>query len=106
MIKPTHKIAYDYCMSMICQRAHEHRLDTAMRCINPDNQVFGLADAVEGPYTSLVHELIGDELMDWLMWWMYECDMGTKPMHFNINGVDYDPTEMTLLKFLETVDAS
>ena len=105
-IKPTHQIAYDYCMAMILQQANDQRLDQALRCINPDNQVFGLADAVEGPYTKLVAELVGPELMDWLMWWMYECDYGKVNMEFVIDSISYDPTQMTLLKFLETVDAS
>lgn len=105
-IKPTHQIAYDYCQALLCQRAHETRVNTALGCINPDNQVFGLADAVEGPYTKLVEQLLGPELFEWLMWWMYECDHGTQSMKFTINNISYDPTQMTLYKFLETVDAS
>lgn len=105
-MKTTHQIAYDYAMAMISQRANDQRLDQALRCINPDNQVFGLADAVEGPYTNLVAELLGPELMDWLMWWMYECDNGKRSMGFMVAGKEYDPTQMTLYKFLETVDVS
>lgn len=105
-IKTTHQIAYDYCQAMITQRAHDDRLNTALSCINPDNQIFGLADAIEGPYTKLVQQLLGTELFDWLMWWMYECDHGTKPMEFSINNTPYNPTTMTLYKFLEIVDAS
>ena len=105
-IKPTHQIAYNYCQAMITQRAREEMVGKALACINPDNQIFGLADAVEGPYTELVAELLGPELFDWLMWWMYECDHGTQNMGFSINGTEYDPTTMTLYKFLETVDAS
>ena len=104
-MKTTHKIAYDYCTAMQTQRANDDRLDQALRIINPDNQVFGLADAVEGPYTALVQELLGPKLFDWLMWWMYETDCGSKAMEFTIDNVPYNPTEMTLYKFLETVDA-
>lgn len=91
---------------MQTQRANDDRLDTALRCINPDNQIFGLADAIEGPYTALVQTLLTSELFDWLMWWMYETDCGTKNMEFTIGNTSYDPTQMTLYKFLETVDAS
>lgn len=98
-------MAYDYCMAMILQRANNERLDMALQLINPDNQVFGLADAVEGPYTKLVEQLLGPELFEWLMWWMYECDHGTKPMHFYIGEQEHDPTTMTLYRFLEIVDA-
>jgi hypothetical protein len=104
-MKQTHKIAYDYCMALQTQRARDQAVDLALRCINPDNQIFGLADAVEGPYTELVAQLLGPELFDWLMWWMYETDCGKHPMLFEIDGVSYDPTEMTLYRFLEIVDA-
>lgn len=103
-IKHTHQIAYNYVQALKTQRIREEQLDKVMRLLNPDNQVFGLADAVEGPYTNLVSDLIGPELFDWLMWWMYECDHGTKPMEFKIHGTSYDPTQMKLYRFLEIVD--
>ena len=93
-------------MGMIKQRASEHQINAGLQAINPDNQIFGLADAVEGRYTELVHQLLGETLFDWLMWWMYETDHGTQPMEFTIDGTSYDPTTMTLYKFLELVDAS
>jgi hypothetical protein len=105
-IKPTHQIAYNYAQALKTQHAWDANLDVALRLINPDNQVFGLADAVEGPYTNLVHQLLGDTLFEWLMWWMYETEHGTQNMEFIVDGTSYDPTTMTLYKFLETVDAS
>ena len=104
-MKQTHRIAHSYCMAMITQQAYEAELNKVLRCINPDNQLFGLADPIEGPYTKLVQELLGPELFDWLVWWMYETDHGQVNMLFEIDGVSYDPTTMTLYKFLETVDA-
>lgn len=91
---------------MITQQAYEAELNKVFRCINPDNQLFGLADPIEGPYTKLVQELLGPELFDWLQWWMYETDHGTQNMGFIIDGKEYDPTQITLYKFLELVDAS
>ena len=81
-------------------------LNTALAALGSDNQVFGLAEPIEGAYTELVQEIIGPELFDWLMWWMYETDMGKINMLFTVNGTSYDPTTMTLYKFLETVDAN
>lgn len=91
---------------MIEQQSYEHQLNTALQLINPDNSIFGLADAVEGPYTQLVSELLGPELFEWLMWWMYETEMGKVNMEFIVGGTSYDPTTMTLYRFLEIVDAS
>lgn len=105
-MKPTHKIAHSYCAAMITQQVYEAELNKVLGCINPDNQIFGLADPVEGPYTKLVQELLGPELFDWLMWWMYETDHGQVNMEFTIDNTTYDPTQMTLYRFLELVDAS
>lgn len=105
-VKPTHQIAYNYAQAMIEQQSYEHQLNTALQLINPDNSIFGLADAVEGRYTELVAELLGPELFDWLMWWMYETDHGKSNMGFIVDGTEYNPQDMTLYRFLEIVDAS
>jgi hypothetical protein len=104
-MKPSHKIAYNYCMANITQRAGEEAVSQAFASLGSDNSIFGLAEPIEGAYTKLVEELLGPELFEWLMWWMYETDCGTKCMSFSINGTEYDPTQMTLYRFLELVDA-
>jgi hypothetical protein len=104
-MKSTHKIAYNYCMANIQQRAGEEAVSQAFAALGSDNSIFGLAEPIEGAYTELVEQLLGPELFEWLMWWMYETNCGTKAMGFEIDGVDYDPTQMTLFKFLEIVDA-
>ena len=80
-------------------------LDTALRTLGSDNQIIDLCEPILVPYRKLLTETIGLQLMDWLDWWMYETDYGTKTMEFSINNVGYDPTQMTLYRFLEIVDA-
>ena len=104
-MKTTHKIAYDYAMAHKVQSAHDHQLTSLLQAITPATQIFGLADPIEGPYTNLVQQLLTPELFDWLMWWMYETDYGTQDMGFSIDGVEYNPQNMTLYSFLEVVDA-
>ena len=104
-MKPTHQIAYNYCMANIQQRAGEEMLSNALQSLGSDNQVFGLAEPLEGAYTELVQQLLGPELFEWLMWWMYETDYGQSKMEFTVNGVEYNPQDMTLFRFLEIVDA-
>jgi len=104
-MKPTHQIAYDYAMANIQQSAAIDQVNTALRSLGSDNYMFSLCEPLEAAYTKLVEELLGPELWDWLMWWMYETNNGTQQMEFSINGVDYDPTTMTLFRFLEIVDA-
>jgi hypothetical protein len=105
-MKPTHQTAYNYCMAMITQRAAEDQLNTALRSLGSDNYIFSLCQPLENAYNTLVAELLGPQLFDWLMWWMYETDCGKRHMEFSIDGVEYDPTTMTLYRFLEIVDAN
>jgi hypothetical protein len=105
-MKPTHKIAYDYCMAHLQQSAAVDQFNQALDALGSDNCVFSLCEPLEAAYTQLVEELLGPQLWDWLMWWMYECDYGSRTLEFTINGVHYCPEDMTLYRFLEIVDAS
>lgn len=104
-MKPQHKIAYNYAQANLHQAQNTLMLDQALNTLGSDNQVFSLCEPLEAAYTTLVHELLGDTLFEWLMWWMYESEHGTQPQEFILDGVHYDPTTMTLYKFLELVDA-
>lgn len=104
-IKHTHQIAYNYAMANIQQSAAVDQVNTALRSLGSDNYMFSLCEPLERAYTDLVADLLGPELYDWLTWWMYETDNGARKMEFQIDGTDYDPTQMTLYKFLEIVDA-
>ena len=103
-MKQTHKIAYDYAQAHIKQSAGIDQLNAALGGLGSDNYLFSLCEPLEAAYSRLVEQLLGPELWDWLMWWIYETDNGTKQMHFSINSTKYDPTEMTLYKLLEVVD--
>ena len=104
-IKHTHQIAYDYCMANIQQSAAVDQVNTALRALGSDNYLFSICEPIESAYTKLVEELLGPELYDWLTWWMYETDNGARKMEFSIDGVEYNPQDMTLYRFLEIVDA-
>ena len=105
-IKPTHQAAYDYAMATITQRAGEDMLDKALCTLGSDNHIIDLCEPILVPYRKLLTTTIGPQLMDWLDWWMYETDYGKVNMEFTVNGTSYDPTTMTLYRFLEIVDAA
>lgn len=105
MINSKHQIAYNYAMAHIQQSAGIDQLNTALRSLGSDSYLFSLCEPIERAYAELVEELLGSELFQWLMWWMYETDHGTKPMEFFINQYAYNVQDMTLYKFLELVDA-
>jgi hypothetical protein len=93
-------------MANIKQSAAVDQVNAALRALGSDNYLFSVCEPLESAYTTLVADLLGPELWDWLTWWMYETDNGSRQMEFSIDGVEYDPTQMTLYKFLEIVDAS
>lgn len=103
-MKPTHQAAYDYAMATIKQSQGERLLGQALRTLGSDNQIIDLCEPILVAYRKLLTTYIGQPLMDWLDWWMYETDYGTKQMEFSIDNVEYDPTTMTLYRFLEIVD--
>ena len=104
-MKHTHQIAYNYAMANLQQSAAIDQLNTALRSLGSDNHMFSLCEPLESAYTKLVEELLGPQLWDWLMWWMYETNYGSSRMDFSIDGVEYNPQDMTLYRFLEIVDA-
>ena len=105
-INQTHKIAYDYAQAMRTQRVYEQQVEVALGSLCRDNTIFSLCEPVEGPYTELLQQTIGTYLFDWLLWWMYDSDYGTKPYTFSVDGgkTTHTATDLTLYKFLEIVD--
>lgn len=101
-----HKIAITYATALKKQSSAESAVNQVLHALGSDNQIYSLAEPIENAYTELVTELLGPELFEWLMWWMYETDYGTKSGYFNIDSKPYDVTTLTLEQFLETVDAS
>jgi hypothetical protein len=105
-IKPTHQIAYDYCMAQVTQAAAVDQLNSALRGLGSDNLLYSLCEPLEHAYTLLVEKLLGPELFEWVIWWIYEADHGNAPMLFVVDDIAYNPTEITMYRFLEIVDAS
>jgi hypothetical protein len=104
-MKTTHQIAYNYAMANLQQSAAIDQLNTALGSLGSDNHMFSLCEPLESAYSKLVEELLGPQLWDWLMWWMYETNYGSSRMEFSIDGVEYNPQDITLYRFLEIVDA-
>ena len=99
------KIAADYVNSLKSQSEAEDALNAALRNLGSDNMILSLAELPIRAYSTLVQELLGEELMDWLVWWMYETDYGTTNMGFSIDSVDYDPTTLSFDQFWNLINA-
>ena len=95
------KLAYDYVQACKLQSTFEDQANTALQMLNPDNQIFGLADPIRNAYDELIVLVLGEETMDWIHYWQYECDYGQASMDFSINDVEYNTQDITLYKYLE-----
>jgi hypothetical protein len=95
------KLAYEYITACQVQTCYENKLNQALQLINPDNQVFGLADHIHKPYEELMLEILGEEIMDWIYYWQYECGYGKESRDIVIDEVEYNTQDITLYKFLE-----
>ena len=94
------QIAYTWVQAQLLAIARQHQLNAALQAIHPDNTVLDL-DCTNSYYTDLVRELVGEEAWDWVTWWCWECDYGSKPHTFILDGDSYDPSTMTFLQFWE-----
>lgn len=97
------KIAYDYIQACKIQAVYEGALETALKRLHPDNQLMGTSVTLAEAYRQLVLEVLGEELMDWVEYWQYECDYGKESRTFIINNVTYDTEGMTFFSFMEAV---
>jgi hypothetical protein len=94
-------VAYKYVQACYLQSCYEDKINTALQLLSPDNQVFGLADHIRGPYEELVLEILGEPIMDWIYYWQYEADYGKNSLDFTIDNTEYNTQDMTLYKYLE-----
>lgn len=105
-MKIKHQLVKQYCEARLEETVLEDQLNKAFQRINCDNYIVGL----QTPKTSelleaLMEHVAGKQLMDWVYWWIYEADHGTKHFDFTVDGREYTASELTLEQFLEIVDA-
>lgn len=104
-LRIVHKqIASDYVKATLKQRDVDQKLTKAFADLNPSNHLFSFVnDEYAQSYVKVVQTVIGFYNWDWIDWWMWETDFGTKDMKFHIDGVDYDPRTMTFEQFFDMV---
>lgn len=95
------EIAYQYVQACKLQESQEYALHKAFSALNSDNMIMDLAEPIRRPYRNLIQHLVGVQMMDWIEWWQYETEYGSKSMEFIIDGQAYDSKDMTFYKFWE-----
>ena len=97
------KIVYDYINAVHTQVVYEEAFDIALTSLGSERGITQLGKVVQDAYTELVKSLITPEQWDWVEYWMWECNFGDSTHAFTIDGLVYNISEITLLKYLEII---
>jgi hypothetical protein len=97
------EIAVEYVASNKAQAVAEQGIADAFSLLNPENTILSLSDNITDAYSSLTEKVLGSELMEWIYWWIYECDYGRKSMVLSIDADDYDVVDLTFEKFFDLI---
>lgn len=89
---------------------YNEAVSSALKLLCQDNEFVSSGDYLLDSYNITIKKLIGNYLMDWVDWWMYECEFGTKSMTYTITPPDcslpsssYDVSEQTFYQFYKIV---
>ncbi len=85
------------------QDAAEDRLAEAFSALCSENMLMGVASPVSGALDSVLRKVIGEFDFDWVSWYIYEADFGTKDFEFTIDHKPYLVNKISLDEFLELV---
>ncbi len=67
----------------------ESNLNTAFSKLNPDNDICSIIpDDYSGFVEQLLRAYIGENRMDWLLWWLY--DVNQRSSIITIDGIEYE----------------
>ena len=88
-------------------------ISKALKMLCVDNEFVSSGDYMIANYDTTIRKLIGDYLMDWVDWWMYDCEFGTKSSTYTIasddnlsnRAISYDVSEQTFSEFFRTVSS-
>lgn len=69
----------NYVFARKIQNEKEYEFESALKAFSTENQIYQLIcseywDAID----AIILHLIGEKGVDWLGWWIYETDYGTK----------------------------
>lgn len=92
-----------YIDSLKRQSEQEDALSAALSLLCEDNMLFGVSRTVSDGFASVMISVLGKFDYDWIDWYMWETDFGTKDFEFTVDGKEYVVSKMTLREFLSIV---
>ena len=64
-----------------------------------DNELLDIRSPQQQHYDLLVEQILGEELVGWLLWWQWDCEQGTRG-EFQLNdGPVYQVNQLTFEEF-------
>ncbi len=97
------EIASEYVASNKAQAKAERSIANAFSMLNPENTVLNLSDNIVNAYSSLTELVLGSELMEWIYWWIYDCEYGNKSMRFSVDEDEFDVVGLTFEEFFDLI---
>jgi hypothetical protein len=83
-------------------RDKDEALEKAFQAINPDNYVMGLVpDEVTNLLNDMFATIVGQEVYDWITWWLYETDQKSSKIWTNGEEVDINSFDDLWAKVLK-----
>jgi hypothetical protein len=98
------EIAKEYVDSIYFQTEGEKLLRDALTVLGAQIEIMDVSRHVSEPYERLVSYVLGQSNKEWVDWWIYETDFGTRSMSFSIERIKYDSQELTFEDFFEIVN--
>ena len=106
-MNPKYEFLKQYAIAKLDETYLEEQLNSILQRINPDNYLVGMQSPKSAQLLDdLMAHIAGPDLLDWVHWWIWEADHGSKHFDFSVGGREYTVSELTFEQFLEIVDAS
>ena len=77
----------------------EHKTHELFKLWGQDNELLDIRSPQQQHYDLLVEQILGEELVGWLLWWQWDCEQGTRG-EFQLNdGPIYQVSQLTFEEF-------
>lgn len=96
-------IAKHYIDAQIADNLQSYATYQAMQQIFVDGSCAGVISPLASGFTELVAVLLGENAIDWIYWWIYDTDVGTRDLTIIIDSKTYKANQLTIDEYLDLV---
>jgi hypothetical protein len=92
---PAYQLIEQYVLALKAQHDKEQALSDCMQALSPENAVFSLqCEEMQTLLSTFALKVFGETAVDWLGWWMWECDFGEKPAVMWLDSDEFDVSRL------------